>query len=106
MPEIAVLLSFRCAAAGAVHPTNTIAPHCRRSAGQASALGFSSAPRSGIASVHGVVAHFLFTPTPTLTGSGCLVSLRIGIGASELAASRAGDATLRAPPVVTLSAMI
>jgi hypothetical protein len=59
-----------------------------------------------VGALHGVAGHFDLVPPPTPTGSGCLVSLRIGIGASELAASRAGDTTLRAPPVVTLSAII
>jgi len=54
--------------------------------------------------LHGVDAHFVFVPTPT--GSGSLVSWRIGIGVPELAASSAGDATRGAPPVVTFSATI
>jgi integrase len=34
MPEIAVLFPRRCATAGAVHPTNAITSHGRRTAGQ------------------------------------------------------------------------
>ena len=56
--------------------------------------------------MHGVVAHCVFQTPPGPTRSGSLVSLRIGIGISELAARSAGDATLRPAPVVTLSAMI
>jgi hypothetical protein len=56
--------------------------------------------------LHGVDDHFDLVPPPTPTRSGSLASLRLGMGISELAAKRAGDATLRAAPVVTLSAMI
>ena len=53
--------------------------------------------------LHGVDGHFDLVPPPTPAGSGCRASSRIGIGITELAARRAGDATLRPPPVVTLS---
>ena len=58
--------------------------------------------------LHGVDAHFVFVPPPTPTGSGSLVSWRIGIGVWELAVRRAVDATLprAAPVVVMLSAII
>jgi hypothetical protein len=70
MLEIAVPFPFRCAAAGAVHSADLIAPHCRGATGQAGSLRFGSASRGGIASVHGVVAHFGFCPLPSRTDSG------------------------------------
>jgi hypothetical protein len=108
MPEIAVALPFRCAAASAMHPADAIAAYCRRTTTLPSSFRFGIAPRGFVSPLHGVVAHLLFSTPPTSKRSGCLVSLRIGIGFSELTARRAGDATLRvAPtPVVTLSVMI
>ena len=56
--------------------------------------------------LHGADGHFDLVPPPTPIGSSP-ASLRIGIGASELAVRSAGDATLprAATPVVTLSAV-
>ena len=106
VPIIPILLSGRCAASSPVHPTDTTAANRRRTTALPRSFRFGRAPRRVVGALHGVDGHFDLAPPPTPTGSGCLVSLRIGIGASELAARRAGDATLRAPPVVTLSAMM
>jgi hypothetical protein len=106
VPIIPVLLSGRCAASSPVHPTDATAAYRGRTTALPRPFRFGCAPRCVVGALHGVDGHFDLVPPPTPTGSGCLVSLRIGIGASELAASRAGDATLRAPPVVTLSAII
>jgi len=107
MPIISILLTGRRAASSPVHPTDATAANRRRTTALPRAFRFGCAPRRVVGALHGVDGHFDLVPPPTPTGSGCLVSLRTGIGASELAASRAGDATLRAlAPVVTLSAMI
>jgi hypothetical protein len=107
MPIIPILLTGRRAASSPVHPTDATAANRRRTTALPRAFRFGCAPRRVVGALHGVDGHFDLVPPPTSTGSGCLVSLRTGIGASELAASRAGDATLRAlAPVVTLSAMI
>src|SRR5258705_12481273 len=90
-----------------MHPTDATAVRRRRTTQLTCSFRFGFAPRRVVGALQGVDGHFDLVPPPTPTGSGCLVSLRIGIGASELAASRAGDATSRAPPpVVTLSAII
>ena len=108
MAEVAVAFSFRRAASSTVHPAYAIAVHSWRPTRQPRSLRFGSAPGSGIASVHGVVAHFVFLSPPGPTRSGSLASLSIGICVSGLTAGRAGDAPFEAapPPVVRLSAMI
>jgi len=52
-----------------------------------------------VSALHGVDSHFVFSPPPTPTRSGSPVSLRMGMGDSELAARR-GDALGPPPPVV------
>jgi hypothetical protein len=108
MPIIPILLTGRRAASSPVHPTDAIAAYCRRTTALPSSFRFGFAAKGGVNPLHGVVAHFFFSTPPTSERSGCLVSLRIGTGFSELKARSAGDATLRgAPtPVVTRSAMI
>jgi hypothetical protein len=105
VPMIPILLTVRCAAPGSVHPADAKAAYRGGTTWIPRSFRFGFAARRVVGALHGVDGHFDLVPPPTPTGSGCLVSLRIGIGASELAASRAGD-TLRAPPVVKLSAMI
>ena len=106
VPIIPIFLTSRRAAPSAVHPTDAKAANRGRTTTLPCSFRFGFAARRVVGALHGVDGHFDLVPPPTPTGSGNLASLRIGMGASELAASRAGDATLRAPPVVTLSAMI
>jgi len=107
VPIVAILLASRRAASSSVHPTDATAANRRGTTTLPCSFRFGFAARRVVGALHGVDGHFDLVPPPTPTGSGNLASLRIGMGASELAASRAGDATLRAPPpVVTLSAMI
>jgi hypothetical protein len=106
MPIIPILLTGRRAASSPVHPTDATAANRGRTTALPRSFRFGFAPRRVVGALHGVDGHFDLVTPPTPTGSGCLVSVRIGIGAWELAASRAGDAALRPAPVVTLSAMI
>src|SRR5258706_13626155 len=76
VPIFSITLTARRTTSGAVHPANAITTDRRRSAGQAGALRFSPAPRGGIASVHGVVAHFLFLSPPAPRRSGAVLSRR------------------------------
>ena len=87
MPIIPILLTGWRAAPSAVHPTDATAAHRGRTTWLPCSFRFSLAPRSVVGALHGVDGHFDLVPPPTPTGSGCLVSLRIGRGASELALS-------------------
>jgi hypothetical protein len=98
VPIIPILLTGRRAASSPVHPTDAIAAYCRRTTALPSSFRFGFAAKGGVSPLHGVVAHFFFSTPPTSERSGCLVSLRIGIGFSELTAKSAGDATLRGAP--------
>jgi hypothetical protein len=107
MAIIPISLTGRRATSSPMHPTDATAANRGRTTALPRSFRFGRAPRRVVGALHGVDGHFDLVTPPTPTGSGCLVSLRIGIGASELAASRAVDATFRAPPpVVTLSAII
>jgi hypothetical protein len=103
VPIIPVLLTFRRAASSSMHPTDAIAAYCRRTTTLPGSFRFGIAPRRFVSPLHGVVAHIFFSTPPTPTRSGCLASLRIGIGALELAVRRAGAILRAPPPVVTLS---
>jgi hypothetical protein len=79
--EIAVTLPLRSTASRSMHPADAIAAYCRRTTTLPSSFRFGIAAKGGVSALHGVVAHFFSTP-PTSKRSGCLVSLRIGIGFS------------------------
>jgi hypothetical protein len=93
VPIITILLAGRRAAPGPMHPTDATAAYRGRTTALPCSFRFGFAPRRVVGALHGVDGHFDFVPPPTLTGSGSAVSLRTGIGISELAARRAGDAT-------------
>ena len=105
VPIIPIPLAGRRAAPSSMHPTDTKAANRRRTTTLPCSLRFSFAPRRVVGALHGVDGHLDLVPPPTPTGSGSLASSRMGMGASELAARRAGDAAFGAapPPVVTLS---
>ena len=91
VPIVAILLAGRRAAASPMHSTDATVAYRGRTTALPRSFRFGSAPRRVVGALQGVDGHFDLVPPPTPTGSGCLVSLRIGIGAWELAASRAGD---------------
>jgi hypothetical protein len=98
VPIIAILLTGRRAAFSSVHPTDATAANRRGTATLPGSFRLCLAARRVVGALHGVDGHFDLVPPPTPTGSGTLASSRIGIGITELAARRAGDATLlRAP---------
>ena len=108
VPIISVTLARRCATSSSMHSANVPAADSRRSTGLTCSFRFGFAARRVVGALHGVDGHFDLVPPPTPTRSDSLASSRIGIGAPELAARSAGDATSprAAPPVVTLSAII
>jgi hypothetical protein len=104
--KIAVPFPFWSTTSGTVHSAHAPAANRRRKTRLPRSFRFGFAARRVVGALHGVDGHLDLVPPPTPTGSGSLTSFRVGIGVAELAPRREGDATLRLPPVATLSAMI
>ena len=101
--EIAVTLPLRRAASGSMNAADAIAAYRRRATPLSCSFRFGIAARGVVGTLHGVVAHFFFSTPPIPTRSG---SISTGIGVSELAARREGDATLRGAPTPVASASL
>jgi hypothetical protein len=103
MPVIPLSLSLRGATASAVHPADAEATDGWSLARLPGPLRFGATPRSSVASVHGVVGHFVYRPPPAGTASFWLDSV-ICIVLSAPVASCAvclGALPLTMPSVIT-----